>query len=97
MLELPLGVSVRTAASYEHRDFDNPSTFPDVEVADTEYGLSNSDRNEHEFVIEGEVEKDITDNWSVSALYQFLTNDSNRDAYNYDRHIVGGYINFRFD
>jgi len=97
VLELPLDVSVRTAASYEHRDFDNPSTFPDAEAADTEYGLSSSDRNEHEFVIEGEIEKDITENWSVSALYQFLTNDSNRDAYNYDRHIVGGYINFRFD
>lgn len=97
VLELPLDVSVRAAGSYEHRDFDNPSTFPDAEVADTEYGLSNRNRAEHEFVVEGEIEKDITDNWSVSVLYHFLTSDSNRDAYNYDRHIVGGYINFRFD
>jgi len=96
-VELPFDTRVFARASYEYRGFLNPSTFPDVQTVGQEYTLSNSDRREHEFVFEGEVEKDITDNWSVSGRYQFLTNDSNRDAYNYDRHIVGGYINFRFD
>lgn len=93
----PFDIHVETRASYEHRDFANPSTFPDVEEANTVYFLSGSDRNEHEFIFTGEVEKGITEHWSVSALYQFVNNESNRDAYNYDRHIVGGYINFRFD
>ena len=55
---------------------------------------SNSDRNENEFNFTGELEKGINRNWSVSARYHFLTNDSNRDAYDYERHIVGGYVNF---
>ena len=96
-VELPFDFSVSTRVSYEHRDFANPSTFPDVEQPDVEYTLSGNDRSEHEVVFEGEVEKDLTDNLSVSGRYSYLTNDSNRDAYNYDRHIVGGYLNFRFD
>ncbi len=96
-IELPLDISVATRFSYEHRDFLNPSTFPDVETVNVEYTLSNSDRSEHEVIIDGEVETDLTENISVSARYSYLNNDSNRDAYNYDRHIVGGYLNFRFD
>jgi len=61
------------------------------------YTLSSADRKEHEITFEGEVEKDITQNFSVSARYSYLNNDSNRAVYDYDRHIVGGYLNFRFD
>ena len=96
-IELPLDFSIATRISYEYRDFANPSTFPDVETPDVEYTLSGNDRSEHEVVFEGEIEKDLTDNLSVSGRYSYLSNDSNRDAYNYDRHIVGGYLKFRFD
>lgn len=94
---MPLDLNATARFSYEHRDFLNPSTFPDSETASVQYGLSNDDRNEHEIVFQGELEKGITENWSVSGRYQFVTNDSNRDAYDYDRHIIGGYVNFRFD
>ncbi|MCR9094977.1 MAG: tetratricopeptide repeat protein [bacterium] len=96
-VELPLDFSVLTRGSYTRRDFDNPSTFPDAETAGLEYALSNDDREENEWIFSGEVVKGITDNFSASVAYQYLDNDSNRDAYNYDRHIVGGYLNFRFD
>lgn len=96
-IELPLDISVTTRGSYTRRDFDNPSTFPDVEVFNQEYVLSDDDREENEWLFDAAIIKDITDNLSVSVAYQYLDNDSNRDAYNYDRHIVGGYLNFRFD
>jgi len=96
-IELPLEFSVASRLSYEYRDFQNPSTFPDSETIGQPYTLSSSDRQEHEFVFEGELEKDITEYFSVSARYSYLNNDSNRDAYDYDRHIVGGFVNFRFD
>ena len=86
-----------TRGSYTRRDFDNPSTFPDVEVFNQEYVLSDDDREENEWLFDAAIIKDLTDNLSVSVAYQYLDNDSNRDAYNYDRHIVGGYLNFRFD
>ena len=96
-VELPLDTRVVLRFSYERRDFAHPSTFPDTETVDLEYGLSSNDREENEFLFEGELEKDLSDHWSVSARYSYLDNDSNRDAYHYDRHIVGGYLNFRFD
>lgn len=96
-IELPFDFSVLTRASYEYRDFANASTFADREVTGLEYALSSADRAEHEFIFEGEVEKDITENFSVSARYSYLDNESNRAAYDYDRHVVGGYLNFRFD
>jgi len=83
--------------SYEFRDFSNPSTFPDAEVVGLPYTLSNNDREEHEVTFEGEVEKDITAHLSVSGRYSYVNNDSNRSVYHYNRHIVGGYLNFRFD
>jgi len=97
LFEFPLDISFATRVSYEFRDFSNPSTFPDSEVVGEVYTLSNNDRREHEFIFEGEIEKDITQNFSVSARYSYLNNDSNRAVYDYDRHIVGGYFNFRFD
>lgn len=96
-IELPLDFSVLTRGSYTRRDFENPSTFPDAETAGLEYVLSDDDREENEWYFSGELVKGITDNLSASVAYQYVDNDSNRDAYNYDRHIVGGYLNFRFD
>ncbi len=96
-LEFPLDFSFATSASYEYRDFENPSTFPDSETIGVPYALSSDDREEHEVNFEAEIEKDITDNFSVSTRYSYLNNDSNREVYEYDRHIVGGYFNFRFD
>ena len=96
-VELPIDFSVSSRVSYTHRDFANPSTFADAETDNVQYALSSSDRSEDEFVVLAEIEKDLTKNLSTSARYSFLNNSSNRNVYRYDRHIVGGYLNFRFD
>jgi tetratricopeptide (TPR) repeat protein len=95
--EFPLDFSLSTRVSYEYRDFKNPSTFPDNETADQVYGLSGVDREEHEVNFAAEIEKDLSKNLSVSARWSYLDNESNRRVYDYTRHIVGGYVNFRFD
>jgi tetratricopeptide (TPR) repeat protein len=96
-VELPLDFSVSTRASLEYRDFANPSTYPDSEVVDQEYTLSNADREEYEVIFEAEIEKDLNENFSVSARWIYVDNESNRRVYDYTRHIVGAYVNFRFD
>jgi tetratricopeptide (TPR) repeat protein len=96
-VELPLDFRFGTHVIYEHRDFSNPSTFPDREVIDRVYGLSGSDRNEDEVTFEAEVEKDLTAHLSVSARWAYTDSESNRRVYGYSRHIVGGYLNYRFE
>jgi tetratricopeptide (TPR) repeat protein len=96
-VELPLDFSVSTRVSLEYRDFANPSTYPDSGVIDEEYSLSNADREEYEVVFEAEIEKDLNENFSVSARWTYIDNESNRRVYDYTRNIVGGYVNFRFD
>lgn len=96
-IELPMSFRASTRVSYEYRDFENPSTYPDFEMADVAYVLSGSDRLEHEVTFTAEVEKDLTNQLSVSARWAYLNNKSNRRVYDYTRHVVGAYLNFRFD
>ncbi len=96
-IELPLDFSVATRASYEFRDFLNESTYPDNEVIGQPYTLSGAERREHEVNVEAEIEKDLTESLSISARYSYLDNESNRRVFDYTRHIVGGYLNFRFE
>ncbi len=95
--EFPFDFSLSTRASYEFRDFSDPSTYPDSEIANEEYTLSSVDREEHEVSVEAEIAKHLTENLSLSMRWSYLDNESNRRVYDYSRHIVGGYLNFRFD
>lgn len=97
VFEFPMDFSLATRASYEYRDFEHASTFPDKEVINEQYVLDKDDREEHEVRLEAEIEKGLTNNLSVSARWSYLENESNRRVYDYTRHIVGGYLNFRFD
>lgn len=93
----PLGIEAGASVSYERRDFDNRSSFPDAQVPNFEYALSNEEREEDVVSIATSLSKALTENLSLSARYSYLDNQSNRQAYDYDRHIVGGYLDFRFD
>ncbi len=95
--EFPLDIRLATRVSYEYRDFANPSTFPDQEVDNVPYSLSSQDRQEHEVNFTAELEKDLTENLSISARWSYLDNESNRRVYDYTRNIVGAYVNVRFD
>lgn len=96
-LDLSHGFNLTTRAGYEFRDFSNPSSFPDEEVINQQYALSSGDRQEHEASFSAELAKAISKNLSVSTRWSYLDNDSNRRVYDYDRHIVGAYVNVRFD
>ena len=95
--EFPFEIGLDTRFSYEYRDFLQPSTFPDIEAIDRAYALSGDDREEHEVRFMVELKKGLTEHLSVSARWSYLDNESNRRVYDYTRHIVGGYLNFRFD
>ncbi|MFO0689875.1 MAG: tetratricopeptide repeat protein [Myxococcota bacterium] len=96
-LEFPRDFRFSTRVSYEFRDFSNPSTFPDRQVVDQQYTLSGGDRQEHQIDFFAELEKALSRNLSVSTRWTYLDNESNRKVYDYDRHIVGAYVNVRFD
>ena len=95
-VELPFDLSLDGWASYERYDFDNPSTFPDVQSPGLEYVLATNDRKENAVSVAAELEKDLGDYVSVSARYSYYDISSNRKVYDYRRHIVGAYLNFRF-
>lgn len=40
---------------------------------------------------------DLTESWAVSAAYSYVDVDSTVGPFDYDRHIVGGYLTFRFN
>ena len=95
--DLSHGFNLTARAGYEFRDFANPSTFPDQEIIDQQYALSSQDRREHEVSFSAELAKSISENLSVSTRWSYLDNESNRRVYDYTRHIVGAYVNVRFD
>lgn len=96
-LEFPMAFSLGTHLRYEYRDFLNPSTFPDDESPGVTYTLSDADRQEHEVTFTTEVAKDLTEQLSTSIRWRFVSNMSNRSVFDYTRHVVGVYLNYRFD
>jgi hypothetical protein len=66
-------------------------------VVGQEYSLATNDRTENAVSVVAELEKDLSDSFSVSARYFYYDIDSNRRVYGYRRHIVGAYLNYRFD
>lgn len=96
-LEFPLDISFDATAAYERYDYLNPSTFPDNEVSGDEYALDQDDREEDAFSVSAEIEKDFGEYVSVSGRYSYYDSASNRRVYDYRRHVVGAYVNLRFD
>jgi tetratricopeptide (TPR) repeat protein len=62
------------------------------------YADSQSDARRRDRIWEAgtELEKFVTENVSVLARYRFTDSGSNTDVYDYDRHVVGGYVRIRF-
>jgi hypothetical protein len=42
------------------------------------------------------LERPISDHFSVSTRYTYLRNESNVTVFDYSRHVVGGYLNAHF-
>lgn len=96
-LVFPYAIRLGSRFSWELRDFANPSTFPDRQVLNQQYTLSRSDRKEHQVDVAVELAKDLTKDLTLSTRWSYLDNESNRVVYDYNRHVVGAYLSFRFD
>jgi tetratricopeptide (TPR) repeat protein len=75
-------VVVDAWAGYTYRPYERASI----------YQSSAGRRKDHILEVGAALERPITDRTSLLFKYTFVDNRSNVDAYDYDRHIVGGYI-----
>ncbi|MEB2346256.1 MAG: tetratricopeptide repeat protein [Deltaproteobacteria bacterium] len=91
---LPWQVVLDLQGSYTYRPYDHPSTYPNPNdlVNGVEYSLRNGDKRENVWQADVIVERPIT-NWLIGSLrYEYTRNDSNVEVFDYDRHVVGGYL-----
>lgn len=91
---LPWLVVLDVQGSYTYRPYDDPSTYPDPgDLEDgVEYFLSSDDKEENVWQADAILERPITD-WLIGSLrYEYTRNDSNVEVFDWDRHIVGGYL-----
>ncbi len=99
---LPFDTAFRTSFGYAYYGYWHRSSYPDPEnpalnQPTAEYTLSNAHRHDHRYDTGVELEKYITDAWSVMLRYSFTYVESNADVFAYDRHIVGGYVTYRWN
>jgi hypothetical protein len=82
-LSLPLKLSVGLYGEYELRDYEEES--PDYEIK----------REDEEYTYSLELSKGVGDSVSVSLSHTIVNNNSNVDAYEYDRSISGVMVRVR--
>ena len=84
--QLPWRLALDTEARYVYRPFDHPSTYATPPT--------NSDRTDNYVEVDVRLERPITDRLTASLRYDYLRNFSNVDVFDYDRHLVGGYLTY---
>lgn len=94
---LPWSLAVDVAGSFAWRPYRNPTTFPDTTlVFDTEYGLSNDDRNERTANVDVSIDRPLTP-WLIASMrWHYERNYSNAEVFDYNRQIVGAYLTAHF-
>ncbi len=94
---LPLELVLDVQGSYTYEPYRNPSTFPDPPVLNGfQYALSDVRRREDTVQVDVIVERPVNEWLTASVRYSYVDNDSNRDVFDYDRNIFGGYLTVRF-
>jgi hypothetical protein len=63
-------------------------------VSGVEYSLEDSDREDDYYEADVRLERPITDRLTATIRYDYLRNHSNVSVFDYDRHLVGGYLTF---
>lgn len=93
---LPWSLTLDTSVRYLYRPYSNPSSYPDPddEIFGIQSELSDSDRRDHYVDVDVQLERPITRWLTASVRYNYLNNDSNVKVFDYDRHLVGGYLTF---
>ncbi|MGH0035005.1 MAG: hypothetical protein ACQGVK_08245 [Myxococcota bacterium] len=109
---LPLGLMAQTFASFTWRPYRNRTSFPNpddippavlepdgaggfVETG-TVYPLPGGHRRDREWRFELELSRTFMERYTVSSRYRYLDNQSNSDVFDYDRHVVGLYVQIGF-
>jgi tetratricopeptide (TPR) repeat protein len=94
---LPWSFILDVSGSFAWRPYRHPTTFPNGTLFfDTEYGLADDDRDETTAIVDLSLERPIT-RWLLGSVrWHYERNDSNADAFDYRRNIVGGYLTARF-
>jgi len=91
---LPWRFALDVQGSFAYRPYDHPSTYPDPGdlVNGLQYRLRSSDKEERIWQADVILERPITD-WMIASLrYEYTRNDANVEVFDYDRHVVGGYL-----
>lgn len=91
---LPWQLTIDVRGSFTWRRYDHPSTFPDPQDVwnGLEYGLDSRDKREKIWQADVILERPIND-WLVASLrYAYTKDDANVEVFDYDRHVVGGYL-----
>lgn len=86
--ELPLDLVADLGAGYRYAHYDNASGFT--------IPPRSSRRRDHVFHVQALLERPITEQVKLSARYRYENEDSNVGVFDYDRHIVGGYVTVSF-
>ena len=91
---LPWRLVLDLQGRFTWRPYDHPSTYPAPRdlVTGVEYGLRNRDKRENVWQASAILERPVTD-WLIASLrYEYTRNDANVDVFDFDRHVVGGYL-----
>ncbi|RIK97865.1 MAG: hypothetical protein DCC71_21460 [Proteobacteria bacterium] len=93
---LPYDFTVGLDALYLHRPYSSPTSYPDPRelASGVQYGLSRRDRTDDLFAVDVWVERPITERLTAQIRYGYLDNNSNAAVFDYDRHLVGGYLTY---
>jgi tetratricopeptide (TPR) repeat protein len=88
--ELPCDLVFDGFFSYVRGNYANSSTFRDPVS-----GLFPSDdRRDNLFQVGAVLDHYITDRLVISARYRYVNNESNTRVYDYDQHVIGGFLTF---
>jgi tetratricopeptide (TPR) repeat protein len=89
-------IRAESQVSFSYRPYSNISSFPNEARLGREYALLTVPREDEIVSVAAHFEKQISDHLSVSALYSYTRAISNVTSFDYSRHIVGGYVKYRF-
>ena len=91
---LPGDIGWDSWVTFTYRSYDKTSVYDDQpDPSSPNLGPRHRDRL---WELATSLEKFVTDNVSVLARYYFADSGSNVDVYDYDRHVFGAYLRFRF-
>ena len=86
---LPFELTLAAEARFTYRGYAHPTTYPDSLPPSGEYTLRGTDRRETEWNLLASIERKITENISISAIWRYGDTDSTAKTFTYRRHVVG--------